>query len=127
MFATYVFRVEVAFETPSGVRATPDAVETVVEVAADPPGEGEWLFFRDALWRGEVGNERHARGLAEEWLSAPVADVHFSELRLDEAYREALEDAIASTPEPFDCDDPREVLHRHLGSSIRIVDENESE
>ncbi|MFD1598173.1 LWR-salt protein [Halobellus rarus] len=123
MDAAYVFRVTVRFETAAGVDISPETVEATVEVAADPPGEGEWLFFRDALWRGEVGDERHARELAESWLSVPVADVSFSELRLDSAYREALEDAIESNPEPFDGDSARDVLHRHLGSSIRVVDD----
>ena len=123
MDAAYVFRVTVRFETPPDVAVSPETVETTVEVAADPPGEGEWLFFRDALWRGEVGDERHARELAESWLSVPVEGVQFSELRLDSAYREALEDAIESTPEPFDGDSARDVLHRHLGSSIRVVDD----
>jgi hypothetical protein len=120
--AAYVFRVRVRFETPPEVSVSPETVETTVEVAADPPGEGEWLFFRDALWRGEVGDERHARELAESWLSVPVEDVSFSELRLDPAYREALEEAIESAPGEFDGDSPRDVLHRHLGSSIRVVE-----
>ncbi|WP_049984980.1 LWR-salt protein [Halobellus rufus] len=123
MDAAYVFRVTVRFGPAPGVTVSPETVETVVEVAADPPGEGEWLFFRDALWRGNVADERHARELAESWLSVPVDDVQFSELRLDPAYREALAEAIESTPAAFDGDDPRDVLHRHLGSSIRVVEE----
>jgi len=123
VYAAYVFRVTVRFETDPGVSVAPESVETVVEVEADPPGEGDWLFFRDVLWRGDVGDERHARDLAASWLSVPVVDVGFSELRLDEAYRERLAEAIASNPEPFDGDDPRDVLHRHLGSSIRVVEE----
>ncbi|WP_256545787.1 LWR-salt protein [Halobellus inordinatus] len=122
MHAAYVFRVEARFETAPGVSVTPETVETVVEVAADPPGEGKWLFFRDVLWRGEVGDEGHARDLAESWLSVPADRVSFSELKLDQEYREALEAEIASNPEPFDGDPPRDVLHRHLGSSIRTVD-----
>jgi len=125
MDAAYVFRVTARFDPAPGVTVSPETVEAVVEVAADPPGEGDWLFFRDVLWRGNVGDERHARDLAASWLSLPVDDVHFSELRLDEAYREALEEAIESTPEAFDGDDPRDVLHRHLGSSIRVIDEND--
>ncbi|WP_336024710.1 LWR-salt protein [Halobellus salinisoli] len=123
MDAVYVFRVTVRFDPAPGVAVSPKTVETVVEVDADPPGEGEWLFFRDVLWRGNVGDERHARELAASWLSIPVDDVQFAELRLDAAYREALEEAIESTPEAFDGGDPRDVLHRHLGSSIRVVDD----
>lgn len=118
MNATYVFRVRARFDTPSGVRADPPTVETVVEVAADPPGEGEWLFFRNVLWRGAVADERHARELAESWLSMPVESVTFSELRTDEASLDALREAISASPE-FD-DPPRSVLHAHLGSSIRV-------
>ena len=123
MDAAYVFRVRVRFETPPGVSVSPQTVETTVEVDADPPGEGEWLFFRDTLWRGEVGDERHARELAESWLSVPVEAVRFSELRLDPAYREALEAAIEASPDEFDGDSARDVLHRHLGSSIRVVED----
>ncbi|WP_144904158.1 LWR-salt protein [Halobellus captivus] len=122
MHAAYVFRVTVRFRPSPGVSVSPETVETVVEVAADPPGEDGWLFFRDALWRGNVGDERYARDLAESWLSVPVEDVQFSELRLDEAYRRALEEAIESMPEAFGGDSARDVLHRHLGSSIRVVE-----
>ncbi|MGQ4557464.1 LWR-salt protein [Halobellus sp. GM3] len=123
MDAAYVFRVTVRLETGAGVSVTPESVETVVEVAADPPGEGEWLLFRDALWRGAVADQRHARELAAAWLSVPIESVQFSELRLDEAYREKLEEAIASNPDAFGGDHPRDVLHRHLGSSIRVAGE----
>ena len=122
MRGAYVFRVTVRLGGADDVTVTPDAVETVVEVDAAPPGEEGWLRFRDTLWRGDVADERHARELAASWVTAPVVDVSFSELRLDGAYREALRDAIAAHPEAFGGDDPRDVLHRHLGSSLRVLD-----
>ncbi|MFB6089490.1 MAG: LWR-salt protein [Halobellus sp.] len=123
MRAAYVFRVTVRLRARDDVSVEPGTVETVVEVPAPEPGEEGWLRFRDLLWRGEVNDGAHARDLAESWVAAPVERVSFSELRLDEEYRTALEDAIESHPEAFGGDDPREVLHRHLGSSLRITDE----
>ncbi|MFA1612370.1 LWR-salt protein [Halobellus rubicundus] len=122
MRAAYVFRVTVRLRARDDVAVTPATVETVAEVEAADPGEEGWLLFRDALWRGEVNDEAHARDLAESWVAAPVERVNFSELRLDEAYRTALADAIESQPEAFGGDGPREVLHRHLGSSLRVID-----
>ncbi|SDY39021.1 LWR-salt protein [Halobellus clavatus] len=123
MSAAYVFRVTVRLSAASDVTVTPDTVETVVDVEAAPPGDDGWLLFRDALWHGDVADERHARDLAASWVAAPVVDVSFSELRLDEAYRDALRAAIAANPSSFRGDHPQDVLHRHLGSSIRVVDE----
>ncbi|MFB6250196.1 MAG: LWR-salt protein [Halobellus sp.] len=123
MQAAYVFRAEVRLGADSAVTVTPDTVETVVEVDAAPPGEDGWLLFRDALWRGDVADERHARDLAASWVTAPVVDISFSELHLDEAYRDALQSAIAANPSSFCGDHPQDVLHRHLGSSIHVVDE----
>ncbi|ELZ33359.1 hypothetical protein C474_04745 [Halogeometricum pallidum JCM 14848] len=120
MDAAYVFRVRFRLDAEAGVRTDPRTFETVVEVAADDPGEGDWLFFRDALWRGEVNDGHHARELAEGWLSVPVDSVSFRELRADEAYMEALRAEIAADPTPFNADSARETLHKYLGSSIRV-------
>jgi hypothetical protein len=115
--AAYVFRVTVRLD-PSGVTVDPERFETVVRKPAAEPGTDGWLFFRDALWRGEVNDETHLRSLAEDWLSVPVERVTFSELQADEAYLDALRAEIeASTA--FD-DGPDAVLHAHLGSSIRV-------
>ncbi|WP_251342570.1 LWR-salt protein [Haloplanus halophilus] len=119
MDAAYVFRVTFRLD-PTDVTADPDTFETVVTSPAADPGTEGWLFFRDALWRGEVSDEGHLRDLAEDWLSVPVTDVTFSELRTDEAYLDALRAAVADDP-AFD-DPPREVLHAHLGSSVRVTD-----
>ncbi|QIB75425.1 LWR-salt protein [Halogeometricum borinquense] len=124
MNAAYVFRVRFRLDPASGVRTNPRSFETVVEVPADEPGEGDWLFFRNTLWRGEVNDDRYARELAEEWLSLPVESVSFSELRADEAYMEALRTAIAADLTLFNADSTREVLHKYLGSSIRIEDDS---
>jgi len=122
--AAYVFRVTVRLRAREDVTVTPATVEAVVEVDAAEPGEEGWLHFRDSLWHGEVNDQRYARDLAESWVAAPVERVTFSELRLDAAYRTALEDAIEAHPEAFGGDGAREVLHRHLGSSLRVVDED---
>jgi hypothetical protein len=119
MDAAYVFRVEFRLDAPD-VAVDPDRFETVVRKPAAEPGTAGWLFFRDALWRGEVSDEGHLRDLAENWLSVPVTSVSFSELRTDESYLDALRAAIEAEPSAFDGDSPREVLHAHLGSSIRV-------
>jgi hypothetical protein len=120
MDAAYVFRVRFRLDAESGVRTDPESFDAVVEVAADPPGEGDWLFFRDALWHGEVNDERHARRLAESWLDVPVDGVSFSELRTDEAYLDALREEVAADLTRFNADDVGEALHKYLGSSIRV-------
>ncbi|GAB6861645.1 LWR-salt protein [Haloplanus litoreus] len=119
MHAAYVFRVTFTLDTRT-VTADPDTFETVVTRPAADPGTEGWLFFRDTCWHGEVSDEAYLRDRAEEWLSVPVSGVTFSELRTDEAYLDALRDAIADDP-AFD-ESPREALHNHLGSSIRVTD-----
>ncbi|SFR52410.1 LWR-salt protein [Halogeometricum limi] len=120
MDAAYVFRVRFRLDTQRGVRTAPRTFETVVEVPAAEPGEDGWLFFRDTLWRGDVNDERHARELAEDWLSVPVDSVSFSELRADEAYVEAMDAEIAEQLDLFNADAVYEVRHKYLGSSIRV-------
>jgi hypothetical protein len=78
-----------------GVDATPDEFETTVRWPAAAPGEPGWLFFRDHCWRGEAADEAHLRTL--------LAD------RLD----------------LFGGDDPDEVRHRYLGSSVHVTDADE--
>ncbi|MFB6096442.1 MAG: LWR-salt protein [Haloferacaceae archaeon] len=121
MEAAYVFRVRFRLE-PRGVRVDPQEFETVLGKPAPEPGEDGWLFFRDVLWRGEVGDETHVRSLAEGWLDVPVTRVAFSEFETDSAYREALEDEIEADLEPFNADSVTEVLHKYFGSSIRVTD-----
>jgi len=118
--ASYVFRVTVRLDVESGFRVEPDRFETVLYRAADPPGEDGWLFFRDTLWRGEVGDDAHARRLAEDALSVPVDSVSFSELQASEAYLDELKAAIADDLGLFNAETVTEVLTKYLGSSIRV-------
>lgn len=120
MRAEYVFGVQFGVETASGVSVDPRTFEAVVELSADPPGEGEWMFFRDALWRGEVNDERYARELASEWLSVPAESVSFRELRTDEEYLDALKAEIADDLGRFNADAVDEALTKYLGSSIHV-------
>ncbi|WP_394739269.1 LWR-salt protein [Natronococcus roseus] len=127
MDAAYVFRVRLRLEPATGgVRVDGDG-ETTVTVSRDAPEPGTegWLFFRNTLWRGEVGDDEHARRLAADWLGEPlnaIEAVSFRELRTDEAYLEALKAEIADDLEAFNADDVSEVLSKYLGSSIHVVD-----
>ncbi|WP_293028664.1 LWR-salt protein [Natronococcus sp.] len=127
MEAAYVFRVRLRLEPATGgVRIDGDG-ETTVTVSRDAPEPGTegWLFFRNTLWRGEVGDEEHARRLAADWLGEPlnaIEAVSFRELRTDETYLEALKAEIADDLEAFNADDVSEVLSKYLGSSIHVVD-----
>jgi len=58
-------------------------------------------------------------GVAES-EGVAVAAVDFRELRTDEAYRDALTDAIAADLGPFNADTVDEVLHKYLGSSVHV-------
>ncbi|WP_324663831.1 LWR-salt protein [Haloarcula sediminis] len=118
--ASYLFRVTVRLDPDSGYRAEPDTFETVLSRAADPPGEAGWLFFRDTLWRGEIGDAAHGRRLAEDALGMPVESVSFSELRTSDAYLDDLKAAIAEDLDAFNADSVSEVLKKYLGSSIHV-------
>jgi hypothetical protein len=124
--ARYVFRVRFRIE-PSlpEVSVDPAEFETTLYRAADPPGEAGWLFFRDHLWRGDAGDETYLREIAEDALGVPVASISFSELRTDQAYLDALRDAIGAQLDAFKAGTVDEALKKYLGSSIRVVaDEN---
>lgn len=118
--ARYVFRVTVALAPAAGYTAEPDRFETVLSREADEPGTDGWLFFRDTLWRGEVGDQAHARRLAEDALGVPVDAVSFSELQTSEAYLDDLKAAIADDLGAFNAETVTEVLKKYLGSSIRV-------
>jgi len=85
----------------------------------------EWTFFQTALWRGEATDDRRVRQLCSELLSVDATAASFAELALDAAYREALRAAIGRDPGRFNAADADEALAQHLGSSIRVVDEDE--
>ena len=125
MEAAYVFRVAVGLD-PADASVDPDRFETTMEITAPEPGTDGWLFFRDRLWRGEIGDEPSFRRLAAERLgvaAAPGVEVvaaDFRELRTDEGYRDALTDAIAADLAPFNAESVDEVLRKYLGSSVHV-------
>jgi len=119
--ARYVFRVTVRLDPAPGFQTDPDTFETVLSRAADPPGEDGWLFFRDTLWRGELGDDAYGRQLAADALGVPVESVSFSELRTSQAYLDELKEAIADDLDAFNADTVSEALKKYLGSSIHVV------
>jgi len=127
MDAAYVFRVAFRIE-PCDAAIDPDRFETTMEIQAHAPGDDGWLFFRDRLWRGEVGDESSFRRVAADRLGIAdsegieVVAVDFRELRVDEAYRETLRAAIAADLDRFNADSVDEVVHKYLGSSIHVRD-----
>jgi hypothetical protein len=123
--AAYVFRVRFELDPADpAVSVEPGTFETVLERRAAPPGEEGWLFFRDNLWRGEANDEDHLRDLTTEALGVEVTSVDFRELRTDEAYLSALRKAIAADLDAFRADGVEEVLHKYLGSSVRVVEDD---
>ena len=128
MDARYVFRAEVRIEPEqSDVHLEPSTAVTTVTLfreGAEPNTDG-WLFFRDALWRGEFSDAEYGRRLAEEWLGEPVESISFRELQVDEEYFAALKSAIAADLEAFNAEDVSAVLSKYLGSSIRVVDDGD--
>ena len=119
--AEYVFAVELEL-SPSDpdVYLEPSTLETTLHKRAAPPGEDDWLFFRDNLWRGEVNDEPHLRELAEETLGVEVRSIEFRELRTDDEYYEALRLAIDENLELFKADDTPEVVTKYLGSRVHV-------
>ena len=117
--AAYVFRVRFRLD-PDGVRVDPNEFETVLRIPAADPGDEGWLFFQRNLWRGAVGDERHLRSVAEEYLGVSVESISFSELETDRSYLEALQGEIGSDLALFNADSVDEVLHKYLGSSIHV-------
>lgn len=119
--ASYVFRVRFRLEpgTPE-VSVEPASFETVLYREADRAGSEGWLFFRDNLWRGDLGEEAHFRELTEAALDVPVTAVSFRELQADEAYLEDLKATIADDLDLFNAESVSEVLSKYLGSSIRV-------
>jgi hypothetical protein len=124
--SVYVFRVRFALEPSAGVRTDPREFETVVRYEAPTPDDESWPFFESWLWHGELTDERHFRREVESWLDVPVVAVSFSELRVTPAERAGLERAVEADLERFGADSVREVLHRHLGSSMRVVEEEDT-
>jgi hypothetical protein len=123
MDASYVFGVRFRLESADpALSADPTTFETKLLREADTPGEDGWLFFRDNLWRGELGDERFMREEAERALGVSVESVDFRELRTDEAYLDALKEAIGADLPRFNADSVDEVLRKYLGSSVHVRD-----
>lgn len=120
--ARYVFgvRVRLAAADPA-LTVEPATFETRLFREATPPGEDGWLFFRDNLWRGELGDERFMREAAERALGVSVEAVDFRELRTEASYLDALKAEIADSAE-FEGEGVGTVLNKYLGSSIHVVD-----
>jgi hypothetical protein len=128
MDAQYVFRVAFRPRTDLEGRTGRDAETETVTVTRDAPEPGTegWLFFRNTLWRGAVGDQAYAERLAAEWLEetpAAIESVEFRELRTDKAYYEALKAEIAADLEPFNAEHVSAVLSKYLGSSVHVVDD----
>ena len=119
MDAAYVFAVAFRLD-PRDATVDPDRFETTMEVPASEPGTDGWLFFRDRLWRGEIGDEPTFRALATDRLGVEVVGVEFRELRTDEAYLDALEREVAGDLARFNADSVAEVLRKYLGSSVHV-------
>ncbi|QWC18381.1 LWR-salt protein [Halorubrum sp. 2020YC2] len=125
MEAAYVFRVAFRLDPPDAA-VDPDRFETTMELPAAEPGTDGWLFFRDRLWRGEIGDEPAFRRLAEARLgladagSVEVVAADFRELRTDEAHLDALTESIAADLDRFNADSVDEVLRKYLGSSVHV-------
>lgn len=124
--ARYVFRVRFRVEpSQPAVSVEPAEFETTLSRGADPPGEPGWLFFRDNLWRGNVGDEAYFREVAEEALGVSVVSISFSELRTTQAYLDALREAIGDQLDEFRAETVDEALTKYLGSSIHVVDRDD--
>ncbi|SFK78938.1 hypothetical protein SAMN04487950_1099 [Halogranum rubrum] len=125
MNAAYVFRVRFRLDA-TGVRLDPREFETVLRVPAVAPDSDDdpdgWLFFRDNLWHGAVSDERHLRELVGNRLDVDVTSVAFAELETDTASLTALREAIGADLDEFNATNVDEVLHKYLGSSIRVTD-----
>lgn len=119
MEAHYVFAATVHL-APSSGSVEPERLEVQYRHPAPEPGESGWLFFRDRLWRGEVNDAAGVRRLIADDLGLDVEHVELRGFETDEAYLEALEDAIADDLSAFKADSTTEVLHKYLGSRLEV-------
>ena len=126
MKAAYVF--DATFRVPTaGLALDPNRFESTLRLFAPSPGVEpgqeriDWLFFRNRLWHGEIGDEAPLRTTVSDWLDVEVVSLSFSELRADEAYVEALRAEIDRDLSRFNAETVDEVLHQYLGSSIHVV------
>ncbi|WP_232686153.1 LWR-salt protein [Halobacterium zhouii] len=122
MNARYVFAVRFRLEPTSGVSVDPATFETRLFRPADPPGEPGWLFFRDNLWRGDLADPEHFRGLAADALGVPVESVEYRAFEMEREHRAAFEDAVAANLDSFNADSATEAVSKYLGSSLEVRD-----
>jgi hypothetical protein len=121
MDARYAFAVRFRLDpASSGVALEPRKFETRLSRRADPPGEDGWLFFRDNLWRGNIGDDRYFRELASEALGVPVTNVEYRAFETDEEYYDALKAEIHENLAEFKADSVSEVISKYLGSSVEV-------
>lgn len=124
-WARYAFAATVRFDPDlAGLSVEPETVEVRLYRRAEPPGEDGWRFFRDNLWRGELGDPEHFRALTEDALGTPVDSVEFRALETNEAYLDALKAAISEDLDQFRAEAVSEVLHKYLGSSIEVREQS---
>ena len=124
--ARFVFRVAFRVDPRvGGVSVDPERFEATVYRRADPPGEEGWLFFRDHLWRGELADADHFRTVTEDALGVTILSVGFRELQTDEAYLTSLRTAVDERLGEFRAESVDRALSKYLGSSIRVVPEDE--
>ncbi|TKX81174.1 LWR-salt protein [Halorubrum sp. SD626R] len=119
MDAAYVFAVAFRLD-PDGTAVDPDRFEATMEIPAGEPGTDGWLFFRDRLWRGEIGDEPSFRTLASDRLGVEVTEASFRELRTDREHLDALRSAIGDDLARFNADSVDEVVRKYLGSSVHV-------
>lgn len=121
MDARYVFAVEFRLSTPqSELQLDPATFETKLYRTADPPGEDGWLFFRDNLWRGAVGDEDYMRRTASAELGVDVEFVEYRAFETDPSYLDALKAEIAADLDQFNAGTVTEVLSKYFGSSLEV-------
>ncbi len=130
MNGKYAFWIRLRFDPPAKALTVEDPiVERRCFLEAAEPGTAGWLFFRDALWRGEVSDQGYARERFAEKLGVAghpgitVEDVEFRGLHTDETYLDALKAEIATDLDAFRADDVTEVLSKYLGSSIQVIED----
>ena len=127
MRAAYVFEAALRVDA-AGVALDPDRLETTLRLFAPAPGVEpgperiDWLFFRDRLWRGEIGDEAPLRDAVGDWFGVEVVSLSFAELRADEEYLDALRAEIERDLSRFNAESTDQVLHQYLGSSIHAVE-----
>ncbi len=121
MDARYVFAVRFRVKPDvSGVTLDPQEFETRLFRRADPPGADGWQFFRDNLWRGDIGDEHNFRKLTSEALGVPVTSVKYRAFETDEEFFDALKAEIADNLDNFKADSVSEVISKYLGSSVEV-------